>query len=134
MKAVDSSVAIAAFASWHEFHAEARRILAEKPSIVAHAAIETYSVLTRLPEPQRVAPGLVVEFLAANFSGPPLVLSAKVAKMIPARLAELEVAGGATYDGLIAFTAASHRATLVSLDRRAISTYERCGVEYEMAE
>lgn len=49
MKAVDSSVVIAAFASWHESHESARRALAARPRAIAHAAVETYSVLTRLP-------------------------------------------------------------------------------------
>jgi predicted nucleic acid-binding protein len=39
-------------------------------------------------------------------------------------LAGQGVKGGATYDGLVAATAAQHGCTLVSLDRRALSNYE----------
>ena len=60
MKAVDSSVVIAAaFATWHEHHALARKATADKPRLVAHAAVESYSVLTRLPQPHRADPSIV---------------------------------------------------------------------------
>ena len=49
VKAVDSSVVIAAFASWHEHHAIARKAMTARPRLIAHAAVESYSVLTRLP-------------------------------------------------------------------------------------
>jgi hypothetical protein len=49
MKAVDSSVVIAAFATWHEHHALARKAMAGQPRLVAHAAVESYSVLTPRP-------------------------------------------------------------------------------------
>jgi predicted nucleic acid-binding protein len=39
--------------------------------------------------------------------------------------------GGSTYDALIAFTAAEHEATLRSLDRRAVATYEAIGATVE---
>ena len=39
------------------------------------------------------------------------------------------VVGGAFSDGLIAITARSHTATLVSLDERAMRAYERLGVD-----
>jgi hypothetical protein len=38
--------------------------------LVAHCAVESYSVLTRLPAPHRVAPNLVDEFLRAEFPDP----------------------------------------------------------------
>lgn len=37
------------------------------------------------------------------------------------------IAGGATYDAVIGATAAFFGVTLLSLDRRAIQTYETCG-------
>ena len=42
------------------------------------------------------------------------------------------MAGGATYDGLIALTARNQGLKLISLDRRAVPTYEAVGVEYEI--
>lgn len=48
------------------------------------------------------------------------------------RLEQLGVSGGATYDGLIAIVAATSGATLVSLDRRALSTYQRLDARVEL--
>jgi hypothetical protein len=62
---VDTSIVVAAFASWHENHAAADRALDGKTRLVAHCAIETFSVLTRLPPPHRVAGHFVRDFLAA---------------------------------------------------------------------
>jgi predicted nucleic acid-binding protein len=39
VKAADSSVVIAAFATWHEYHAIARKALTDRPRLIAHAAI-----------------------------------------------------------------------------------------------
>jgi hypothetical protein len=41
MRAVDSSVVIAAFATWHEHHGLARKAMSGRPRLVAHAAVET---------------------------------------------------------------------------------------------
>jgi predicted nucleic acid-binding protein len=131
-RAVDTSVLVAAFASWHANHLEAVAELATKPLMIAHAMIETYSVLTRLPEPQRARPHHVAEFLSRNFTESPLSLDAEQLRSIPERLSELAVVGGATYDALIALTASKCGAHLVSLDRRAEAVYRRCGVSFEL--
>ena len=39
MKAVDSSVVIAAFATWHEYHAIARKAMASRPRIICSASL-----------------------------------------------------------------------------------------------
>lgn len=75
MKVADTSLVVAAFASWHEKHAPARSALDEGLGLVDHCALETYSVLTRLPPPHRAAAGLVRDFLSARFSRPLLRLS-----------------------------------------------------------
>ena len=48
----------------------------------AHAALEAYSVLTRLPPPHRAPAGLVVEFLSTQFSEPYLVLTAAASRAL----------------------------------------------------
>ncbi len=63
---------IAAFATWHDDHERAKQALAAKPSVVGHVFIETYSVLTRLPQPQRAEPALVMQFLEVNLSTDPV--------------------------------------------------------------
>ena len=128
MRAADTSLAVAAFASWHEKHELARAELDQGLRLIDHCALESYSVLTRLPPPHR-APGIVVrDFLAARFGGPLLRLGAADYRNFVLGLPEREVSGGAAYDALVAATAAAHRAELVTCDRRAVSVYERYGV------
>ncbi|MEX2240756.1 MAG: PIN domain-containing protein [Burkholderiales bacterium] len=55
MIAADTSVVVAAFASWHEGHAAALRALGRGVRVPAHVLLESYSVLTRLPPPHRAA-------------------------------------------------------------------------------
>ena len=132
MIALDSSVLVPAFATWHEAHAKARASLLEKPRLPAHAGIEAFSVLTRMPAPHRPSPKVVADFLRDNFPGSPLTLSAEgyalLIKEAPAR----GIAGGAIYDALIAATAREAGATLLSRDLRAAATYELMGVAFEL--
>lgn len=130
--AVDSGVLIAAFASWHADHTAAVEVLATKPRVPAHAQLEAYSVLTRLPGPQRASGALVAEFLARNFPDQPWVLPAEQAAALIPALSRLSISGGAVYDGLIAMTVLHHGGYLYSLDHRAKATYERCGVSFEL--
>jgi predicted nucleic acid-binding protein len=131
MKAVDSSVVVAAFATWHEYHAIAQRALASKPRLIAHAAVESYSVLTRLPPPHRAQPSLVHSFIAERFADSFLTLSPAGYQQLLATVASSQILGGPAYDALIAFTAVEHRAAIISLDQRAAATYEIVGVTVE---
>jgi predicted nucleic acid-binding protein len=131
MKAVDSSVVIAAFASWHEHHAVARKALADRPRLVAHAVVECYSVLTRLPPPHRAQPSIVHSFISERFADPFLTLSETGYQELLATVTSNQILGGSAYDALIAFTAAEHEATLLSLDQRAAATYEAVGATVE---
>jgi predicted nucleic acid-binding protein len=96
---------------------------------VAHAELETYSVLTRLPEPQRAEPALVAEYLRRDYSGKRLALPEAARRGLIERLAALSIAGGAVYDALVGLTAAHHGYRLLSCDRRAESVYTRLGIE-----
>ncbi len=131
MKAVDSSVVIAAFASWHEHHAVARKAMAARPRLIAHAAVESYSVLTRLPPPHRASPDIVHAFITGRFTEPFLILSETGYQELLATVAAGQILGGPAYDALIAFTAAEHNATLMSLDQRAAAMYETVGAQVE---
>lgn len=132
MIAVDTSVVVAGFASWHDAHGPAVRVLSRAPRIPAHVALETFSVLTRLPPPHRTAPSLVAEFLDQRFGDDPLTLDGKAQVELVARAARRGISGGAVYDALVGATAASAGATLLTLDRRAVRTYERFEVTYEL--
>lgn len=131
MIAVDSSVVIAGFASWHEHHAVARKALARRPRLVAHASLETYSVLTRLPPPHRAQPDIVERFISERFTEPLLGLPEIRYRTLIATLSTGGIVGGQVYDALIGWTAAEHGATLLSLDRRAALIYEAVGVEVD---
>jgi len=123
----DSSVVIAAFASWNRHHDAAVEALAEGAvrDLVAHAELESYSVLTRLPEPFRASPALVAEYLAEDYPGGRLALPERERRKLVRELASLSISGGAVYDAITALTAAHHGHSLLSCDRRAASVYAR---------
>jgi hypothetical protein len=99
--------------------------------LIAHAAVESYSVLTRLPPPHRASPVIVRTFITERFTDPFLTLSENGYQELLATVAAGQILGGPAYDALIAFTAAEHNATLVSLDLRAAATYETVGAQVE---
>ena len=98
----------------------------------AHAAIETTSTLSRMPEAQRMSAPLVLEALRRDFVKKWLVLSAEDQRSYLEKAVDNGVRGAALYDALIAATAVKHGAILISADRRAQSTYEAMGVETEL--
>ncbi len=125
----DSSVVIAGFASWHTRHEAALKVLRGIGDLVAHAEVECYSVLTRLPEPFQIAPDDMAGYLRKRYPGKRMVLPESARRDLVGRLAGLSIAGGAVYEAMVAATAAHHGYRLLSCDRRARSTYERLGVE-----
>lgn len=131
MIAVDTSVVVAAFASWHEAHQPATATLARGARLPAHVSLETYSVLTRLPPPHRAPATVVLDFLDARFLDAPLELPGPSYLPLLREMMEAGLAGGSIYDALVAATAKHAGATLVTLDRRAIAVYEAVGVRYE---
>jgi predicted nucleic acid-binding protein len=131
--ALDTSVVIPMFAAWHEAHRSSILLLAEEPRLPAHVAIESFSVLTRLPTPHRVPASVVVEFLDRVF--PPatrLVPDGPELAAFPRTCMEAGIAGGAVYDALVAMTVRRHGATLVTRDRRALGTYRAFGAAIRM--
>ncbi|MCH6164699.1 PIN domain-containing protein [Pseudonocardia alaniniphila] len=128
----DTSVLVAAFARWHTEHPLAVAAIGRVDAVVEHVLIETFSVLTRLPPPRRVPARLVTSFLDGHF--PP-----STSRLAGARSADvLQVAentavlGGAVYDLVVALSAARAGAVLLTLDRRAATTYDAAGVDYEL--
>jgi predicted nucleic acid-binding protein len=128
VKAADTSVVVAAFASWHEHHARARDALDHGLRLVDHCSLETYSVLTRLPPPHRCPSNVVRDFIKLRFDEPFLRLDAKAYKAFVLELPEHAVAGGSAYDALVAATAIAHGAELITCDRRAAAVYEIFGI------
>lgn len=132
MIAVDTSVVVAAFASWHEGHRAATAALARKPGIPAHVLVETYSVLTRLPPPHTALSAVVTGFLEERFRRPPLTLPSGLWLGLLLESGREGVTGGAVYDCVVAATALHHGAVLLTRDRRAVRVYEKVGASYEL--
>jgi len=131
-KAADSSVTVAALWGDHPAYEAAAEALAGCESTIAHVAVETYSVLTRMPTPHRAAATAAAAALKERLGGTYATLEANMYPRALERLAEAGVSAGATYDGLIALTAIEHQLELVTRDRRAERTYRALGVPYEM--
>lgn len=128
----DTSVVVAAIVASHEHHESVDRNLGRRTvEVPFHAALEAYSVLTRLPGEARLSPANSAVILRERF-GQPVMLDASRASSLVEELADLRIAGGAVYDALIAATAASARSTLLTRDRRAAATYELLKVSYEI--
>ena len=119
---------VAAFASWHEHHNRAREALDRGLRMIDHCALETYSVLTRLPPPHRCAADVVRDFLRARFVEPFLRMDGPLYKDFVLALPEHSVTGGGAYDALVAATAAAHSASLITCYRRAALVYESYGL------
>lgn len=118
---------VAAVCSWHERHGpvatEIERRLAARArlAIPAHALVEAYAVLTRLPAPHRLAPADAWAVLSANFvEGAGIVaLDGPAHGALLARLAAAGTGGGRTYDALIAAQVVTAGATaLLTLNAR----------------
>ena len=125
--AIDTSCMVAAVCTWHERHLAAvgeieRRLEGGgRLAIAAHALVETYAVLTRLPAPHRLAPGDAWALVKANFvdSATVVALSGRAHITLLRGLATAEVAGGRSYDAIIAACARQARAAaLLTFNRR----------------
>ena len=95
------------------------------------ASCETFSVLTRLPPPDRLTPQAAQRLIEVNFPHSHF-LSSKGSAALIAQLSARGVSGGAVYDALVAAAAAEHGLRLVSRDTRAAGTYRAMGVDLEL--
>lgn len=100
----------------------------------AHAAIETYSVLTRLPEPYRFESGAARAVILETFVEPFLHLSPSGYRSLIQAAPDQRIVGGALYDAVIAETAREAGATLLTRDRRAVPIYDALGVPWEFVD
>jgi hypothetical protein len=94
--AVDSSVVIAAFASWHESHPVAAALVSDGPALPAPCALEVYAVLTRMPPPHRAGMAIVRDFLQQAFPAEHLVLCGARSSRVVDRLVDAGISGGAS--------------------------------------
>jgi predicted nucleic acid-binding protein len=132
--ALDTSVVVALFATWHEGHSAVAAALRDEADVrlPGHVALEAYSVLTRLPPPHRLAPAPVHAFLSRRFQLPWLELDSDGRRELLREASDLRLAGGAIYDALVAATARNAGAQLLSRDRRAAPVYRALGVDHRL--
>jgi predicted nucleic acid-binding protein len=125
--ALDTSVLIAGLLSWHENHQAAARALEAALTDPAgavlplQALVEAYAVMTRLPAPHRLRPDAAAEILRLSLADRVrlVTLDEPAGWQLIASLAEAGVAGGRTYDALIAACArAAAAGRLVTLNQR----------------
>jgi predicted nucleic acid-binding protein len=129
----DTSVLVAAFASWHEHHEIAFAAIGRIDAVVTHCLLETYSVLTRLPPPHRMAADVTAEYLERSFGRhAAIVLPAGDQRALVSRCASQGLSGGSVYDALIAATCAHAGLRLLTLDARARRTYLALAVDHEL--
>ena len=127
MIAADSSVLVPAILASHEFHEPCYESAGLVDASIGHTLLETYAVLTRLPQPHTVVPvqaSVAVRSYSFRVLLPPEDLADTIDRFVIAR-----VSGGASYDALIAATAVHHDTTLLTRDERAAEIYERIGAD-----
>jgi predicted nucleic acid-binding protein len=111
--ALDTSCMVAAICMWHERHEvavaaiEQRLDRGDRLVVAAHAIIEAYAVLTRLPAPHRLAPADAWALVKANFVEPATVVALNGPAYVTLlnRLASAGIGGGRSYDAVIAVSA-----------------------------
>lgn len=130
MIAVDTSLVVALFASWHEAHGAVRAAVPAAVHLPAHVLLESYSVLTRLPPPHRAPEQVVEAFLRKRFARKLLILPGAGHRSLLELAAQRRITGGAVYDALVAATAKHADATLLTRDGRAARAYEAVGVDH----
>lgn len=121
---------VAALCAWHEDHRRADAALAAVAALPAHAALEAYSVLTRLPGGLAVPAQDAAAVLSGRFPDAPLALEQRSRRALLSRLAEAGIRGGASYDALVGLEARQHGRALLTLDERAVTTYDALGIDH----
>lgn len=106
---VDTSCLVAAVLPQHEHHVATTADLAKRRSaghhvvMSAHALVEAYAVLTRLPPPHRVSPADAFAVLDRNWgTSESIALTSLEAWRVVRAHAAAGLAGGRVYDGIIA--------------------------------
>ncbi len=110
----DTNVLVAAFLQGHPHHNAARPVVErvksgqDHGSVAAHSLAEAYAVLTRLPGPSQVAPGVAWQLISENIlkSFAVVSLTAKEYADTLAKAAANGVDESKTYDALLLAAAA----------------------------
>lgn len=130
--ACDTSVAVPLLVQTHAAHDRvAAWARGRDLALVGHALVETYSVLTRLPAGIRLEPDDAAAVIGANFT---VMEATREGADAHRRLAAAGIAGGASYDGIVALAAADAGQALATRDERARGTYDVVGVRVIIAD
>jgi predicted nucleic acid-binding protein len=110
------------------------RRLEERESLViaTPAVIEAYAVLTRLPPPHRLSPQDAIVLIETSFltGGTLAGLDNKAFRPLLREAADHDIAGGRTYDWVIAACATSARVkTLLTFNTRDFLSFRLDGIE-----
>ncbi|MFW0794216.1 PIN domain-containing protein [Gordonia sp. CPCC 205515] len=128
---LDTSAAIALVRPNQAGHREMTEATSGRElGLSGHAAFETYSVLTRLPPPQRLTASAATRLLATNFPHSHQLSPVRAGELLGV-FAEAGISGGAVYDGLVGAAAAEAGLLLLTLDRRAEPVYRALGVRLQ---
>lgn len=131
--ALDTSVLVAALASWHESHDRCRLALSrllsgETTTLVPdHALVEAYSVLTRLPVSYRMSPDDALDLLRGALASRVKVVSERSTRTwaLLSNAASIRTAGGAIHDLRILRAARAGGAeALLTLNPRDFERFE----------
>jgi predicted nucleic acid-binding protein len=126
---LDTSAAIALVSPNHAKHTVVRQVCRGRQlGLSGHAEFEMFSVLTRLPPPQRLTPSAALRLITTNFPETRRLPLARTGAAL-GEFADSGIAGGATYDALVGLAARHHDLTLLSTDARAAATMRSLCVE-----
>jgi toxin FitB len=128
MIAADASVLVPALLASHEFHEACHESAGLVDVAIGHALVETYAVLTRLPQPYTVPP-VQASTALRSYASRVLVLPGDEFTDTIDRFVIARAGGGASYDALVAATALHHGASLLTRDERAAEVYGRLGTD-----
>jgi len=129
---LDTSAALAFVQPSHRGHVTTyAALVGRSKGLAGHAVFETFSLLTRLPPPDRLTPRAAQRLIEVNFQHT-RHLSAEASAALVDQLSASGVSGGAVYDALVAASAIEHGLRLVSRDARAAGTYRAMGVDLEL--
>jgi predicted nucleic acid-binding protein len=134
---LDTSCIVPLVCGWHEHHAPTARAIEAyltegfALAVAAHSLVEAYAVLTRLPAPHRVAPTAAFDILERNFgeAAETFGLTARETWAFLGRAPTAGVAGGRTYDALIAASARKGDSPLLlTWNSRHLAMFEDAGL------
>ena len=130
---------VAAVCAWHEHHERARAEIERRLHgaatllVAAPALVEAYSVLTRLPPPHRLSAADALTLLETNFmsTGKIVALDARSYRALLRQAPRNGIAGGRTYDAIIAECARRAKGTtLLTFNISHFMPFAGTGLEF----